>query len=302
MFYYKIYGLIIRSELELPEAFEVNENEIDNVDINIKLENIQEDIILLINAGRVAGYKPKDMWFRIENVGIYHIKNGDTISVQIFDNADIDKVRVFIMGSSLGMLLLERQEIAIHGGSVIVNDEALIITGDSGAGKTTLTSCFRENGYKFLADDVSALSFIDDKIYVEPALPIQKLCKDALISFGHDVKKLKRIDDEREKYVLPLKDIFQTNRCRLTAIFEVVPYDGEVVKIEEIKGHEKFNLILKNIYRFFVFEFCVVPPMIIKKCLMTAEKTRIYRVYRPRNKFSVNEQMEKITQIMKGVN
>ena len=42
--------------------------------------------------------------------------------------------------------------------------------------------------------------------------------------------------------------------------------------------------------------------MIIKKCLMTAEKTRIYRVYRPRNKFSVNEQMEKITQIMKGVN
>lgn len=302
MFYYKIYGLIIKSELELPEAFEINENEIDNVDINIKLENIQEDIISLINAGRVAGYKPKDMWFRIENVGIYHIKNGNTIYVQIFDNADIDKVRVFIMGSSLGMLLLERQEIAIHGGSVIDNDKALIITGDSGAGKTTLTSRFRENGYKFLADDVSALSFIDDKIYVEPALPIQKLCKDALINFGHDVKKLKRIDDEREKYVLPLKDIFQTNRCRLTAIFEIVPYDGEVVNIEEIKGHEKFNIILKNIYRFFVFDFCVVPPMIIKKCLMTAEKTRIYRVYRPRNKFSVNEQMEKITQIMKGVN
>lgn len=302
MFYYKIYGLIVKSELELPEAFEVNENEVDKVDINIKLENIQKDIIALIDAGRVAGYRPKDMWFRIENVGIFHIKNGDAISVQIFDNANLDKVRVFIMGSSLGMLLLEREEIAIHGGTIIVDNKAVIITGDSGAGKTTLTSCFRENGYKFLADDVSALSFIDDQIYVEPALPIQKLCKDALTNFGHDINKLKRIDDEREKYVLPLKDIFQINHCVLNGIFEVVPYDGEVVKIEEIKGHEKFKLILKNIYRFFVFDFCVVPPMIIKKCLMTAEKTRIYRVYRPNDKFTVNEQMEIITQIMKGVN
>lgn len=36
-------------------------------------------------------------------------------------------------------MLIQRNIVAIHGGSVLIDDKAIICTGDTGAGKSTLT-------------------------------------------------------------------------------------------------------------------------------------------------------------------
>ena len=65
-------------------------------------------------------------------------------------------MKIYVMCSCLGFIMLQRNMVAIHGGGVIeMDNKAVIFTGDRGAGKSTLTTALRRKGYKFISDDVA---------------------------------------------------------------------------------------------------------------------------------------------------
>lgn len=292
-YYYKVYGLNIESEIKIQELFILNDEDKANIDVTIYIDNMPESIDTAKNQGILEGFRKNEMWFCIKGIATYYIKNGQEIVVEPYRDINDHYIKTYILGSALGLMLIQRNIVAIHGGSVLIDDKAIICTGDTGAGKSTLTSAFRLSGAKLVADDVSAID-IGDEIKVYPAYPQQKLCGDAVRKLGYNTKDFIRIDEGRDKYAIPSKAEFISEAVKLSAIFEITVGNVERVQLEEIRGSEKMNTIMKNIYRGYVNQIVGLDREYFKKCLKITKDIEVYRIIRPKDEFTVNEQIQLI--------
>lgn len=48
------------------------------------------------------------MWFNVENVAIYRVYDEDKIEVDLYENADPYMVNMYILGTVLGLVLLQK--------------------------------------------------------------------------------------------------------------------------------------------------------------------------------------------------
>lgn len=297
-YYYKCYGLYIESQFLIPEFIKYKECKND-VQVMIKNGIIPKEIKNNIgNKNEIRVISKSYTWFHINGVATYMVENGNKVTVEICENADEQMVRLYLMCSCLGFIMIQRDMVAIHGGTIVIDDRAVLFTGDRGAGKSTITSALRNNGYKFIADDVAS-TYIDEKPFVVHGFPYQKLCEDALLKLGYDKSKYESFMGDERKYLIPAYDSFVEKDTQLDVIFELAVGNVEFINIEEIKGAEKLTKIIKNIYRIeYIEKMGGVTPMIFKQCLEIAKHIKFYKITRPRNGFTVDKQIEIVESIL----
>ena len=200
----------------------------------------------------------------------------------------------------MGMILLQQNRVAIHGGGIVVDGKGCIFTGQKGAGKSTITTVLRKKGYKFIADDVCSIN-MGDVNTISPGFGYQKLCEDAMGKLGYNIDDYEpfRGDLDVNKYIVPAFDEFTKEEVPLEAIFELSVGDVEKVEIEEVLGASKINKILENIFRIEILKFAGgIDPSYFKKCLNIAKNTRLYKITRPKNVFSVEDQIHFVKDVI----
>lgn len=291
-YYYKVYGLIVESQVVLPELIVADYRETENIDVKVTYGTMPEAIRQYIDEGQTYGFEKADMWFSVGKVAHYHITKGDSIVVEPCENADKGQVKAFLLGTAFGLLLIQRDNLAIHGGTILINDKAVVFTGDTGAGKSTMTAAFREKGYGFLADDVSVVGQADGGInIIYPGYPQQKLCRDAVENMGLSPKDYVMIDDDRDKYIIPARDSFIHMPIPIGAIVELSIGEGERLEISEVLGSEKIIILMKNIYRIEATRFAGLSKEYFSKCLGVVKNVPIYRIKRPKGRNTIQEQI-----------
>lgn len=292
---YTAYELNIESEIILPELLPLKDKECIKSDVCISYGKVSEDIRQAIEEGATFNFEKNKMWFFIKGVAVYYIYNGSNIIVDRCEDYNKDYLKIFLLGSAFGMLFIQRNNVAIHGSSLIIDEKSVIFTGLSGAGKSTLSVTLRNKGYKFLTDDICAIGeTLDGNFTVKPGFPQQKLCKDAMIKMEYDIDKFVRVNDDRDKYALPVGNLFYEKSVSLNAIFELTVDDVDNVEIVKVTGSEKFLRIMKNIYLIDVIGHSGLENSYFKKCMQIANKISYYRIIRPREGFSVEQQIELI--------
>lgn len=294
---YSVYGLTVQSEIQLPELMEYDKPKGKPADVTIICKSMPEHIQKSLEEGKVDCFKKDQIWFSIKQVATYYIKDINSIEFQPFPEADSQKIKSFLLGSAFGMLLIMRKSIALHGGAVVINEKGIILTGDSGAGKSTLTAAFREKGYEFLADDVSVIGeYKDQTSMIMPGYPQQKLCSDAVKKFKYSNSNIniniKKIDEDRDKYAIAIEDKFRKNQAELKAIYELTVGEVEKVQIRKITGTEKLKTIFNNIYRFGLVNYIGIDPGYFKKCLQLAKNIDMYKIIRPKEQYTIDQQIE----------
>ncbi|MGL5243605.1 MAG: hypothetical protein ACRC7R_00300, partial [Sarcina sp.] len=105
-------------------------------------------------------------------------------------------------------------------------------------------------------------------------------------------------DEGRDKFVIPVRESFLTSSKRLGAICEITEGDVESVQVNEITGNEKLRLLIKNIYRIEFVRASGLYPEYFKKCINIAKNIVLFKVIRPKNQFTVKEQIESIEKAM----
>ena len=294
-YYYKVYGLTVESDIVCDELVlwdERLDNEIP--DVIIELGELPVEVQRLLEEGKTYQYESDLMWFKVPNIATYCISKGKTVSINKDPKATVLDVKQFLLGSCLGMIMLQRDMIAIHGGTVVINEKGLLITGERGAGKSTLTSTLREKGYPLLADDVSAFKLNE----VQPAYPQQKVCEDMMELLGYNPDHYRSISlDSKKKYLIPVKNQFNNQAKPVQAIIELID-DNQVqnLEVKELKGTEKLMTIYRNIYRIEMKMYAGINPDFLKRCVELAQEVLVYQMRRPRGKWSVDHQIEWIEQ------
>ena len=285
---YMGFGLIIESALELPELLPL---ESGTPDVQVLFCSV--DISEVYPPGAEA--PPKGAWWQAKlsqtkllfgcHAGIFEITSGSRINIDVAPDAAPETIRMFLLGSALGgAIQIQRGRIPIHGGSIVLHDQAMIITGTQGAGKSTMTSALVKNGFKYLTDDVSSVELFGTSFFVHAAYPQRKLVRDACTVLGLNTENLPVIDTTRDKFAIRDPENWHGTAAPLRMLIELVPADaGEKLRSEPVNGHAKLSLLMRSLYRDRMhFNNQQLPPEEFKKILNIAAALDALRIYIPR--------------------
>ena len=193
---------------------------------------------------------PHGNFFRGQDNCRHRITGGNLIEVERLENYDPAKLGVYLMGSCMGAILIQRGFMLLHGSCVTDGRHAVLITGDSGAGKSTTAAEFLKRGWKLVTDDVTCIDVQDGVFMVRSSYPSQKLWQDALDRYEKKEKDIHSLyfDNEREKFGVNVAECFFDGVCKLSMVVRLMPEDAPC-SLRPMEGMTKVDQLLRNTYR-----------------------------------------------------
>ena len=289
-YFYKIYDLILRSEIILDEYEEIKVDSDIKYDFQILYGVETYDIIRKKQRGINQNFSLSYIWFYAENIATYQIIEGKKILVTKDKDCDHETVKAYLIGTCMGYILFQKNILAIHGAVVANKDKASIIIGDSGSGKSTISMYLQNKGYGFLSDDIARI-FDGDKLCVSSGYPGQRLCEDTMEELDFNIKQYRKVHlPNKNKFLIPIKENFIDNRIEARFIFEITTKNSGEIEFFHVEGKEKLNIILNNIYGISRLKFLKKNSNYFKSCISLAREITVYKIVRPINKNTLRDE------------
>lgn len=285
-FHYQAFGLTVSSEILLPELLPINI--VDQI-IDVVIEKADLASIWLKESDSKNDFIVKPNWFmfHIPDVAFFLIMNGKQILFSPSDKTNEDELRLYILGSCMGAILLQRKILPLHGSAIAIDGKAIAIVGDSGAGKSTLASAFLKRGYQLLSDDVIPVSLADENIpIITPSYPQQKLWLESLHHYKMDPKKYKPLVVREEKFAVPVSSQFSTDSLPLVAIFELDKTDKNEIILKPIQDLERLYKLYYHTYRNLFLPDSELMDWHFNFTSKMMNKVQFYQICRPTTRFT----------------
>lgn len=245
-FCYKVFGLTISSEIELPELFAAS----GTPDVFIRRATIPADYKTKSTLPSFWLPTPDYFLLSLEGIGSYLVKDGQTIDIEPAPDHAPSELRLFILGSCMGVLLHQRGILPMHASGIATEHGCVMFAGDTGAGKSTTLTAFQQRGYKIISDDICAIALNDEGIpVVYPSYPQIKIKDDAADGLNIETAELERIRADLDKYKLMVQGNFQTESLPLHKIYFLKTGTSAQITFQPLHGQEKIFLLIQNTYR-----------------------------------------------------
>lgn len=246
---YRIHGLTLASELELPELAAAAPDA--PVDIRVELGEIQPRLPRVQAEGPLWMAGDGEYLLEIARVARYRVSDGERIRVQPMPDAAPGDVRLFLLGSALGAVLHQRGLLALHAGAVEVHGQAVAFAGHSGAGKSTLVAHLRQRGHRMLGDDLLAVNLdAQGQPWAQPGFARLKLWADALQHLPHRQETLARSNSRLDKYLLATTEDHCGQPLPLTRLYILADNrEDERIRLQPLNGLEAMRAIARETYK-----------------------------------------------------
>ncbi|WP_232242544.1 aldolase [Paenibacillus sp. GSMTC-2017] len=229
------------------------------------------------------------VYIRVPDTAIFAMYKGENIFISAFPNASIDKIRLYVLGTCMGIILMQKHILPLHGSAISINGNAYAVVGHSGAGKTTTSSYLIEQGYQLLSDDLIAVTFDENNTpLIMPAYPQQKIWQQTIDMLGMDAAGLKPLFDRETKFAVPVPGSFCNKPLPLAGIFELVKTDNDAPSISPIQGLERFHTLLQHTFRGFLIKRLGLLDWHFGTLARFANHIEMNRLYRPQSGDSLN--------------
>jgi hypothetical protein len=188
-FYYRVFGLMIRSEIQLPELLAIvpTESEVDVVIRTGKVPRFQRRATL---DEELANNNPQ---------AAFLIRNGREITVEPHPHSDTANLPVWLLGRVMAYLFRQRGWLPLHASGVLIHNQCVLFLGASRAGKSTTAAAFHKLGHVVLTDDVAPVRMAGDGRCVLQAAwshvrlrpDVQDALRPSAVSTGYQAGKLR---------------------------------------------------------------------------------------------------------------
>lgn len=301
---YQAFGLQIASEIALPEvltSFRQDEQEALHVepDVTIVYGDLQEQWDRSEIYKSYYSFSDKQFMLYIPDLALFSVREGRQIIVSPYAAADMRRLRLYLLGTCMGVILLQRQIVPLHGSAVVIEGKAYAIVGESGAGKSTLAAALMQEGYTLLTDDVIAWTWSgpDQQLpAVIPAYPQQKLWEQSLDHLGMNANSYDTLYEN--KFAVPVESKFSKEVTPLAGIIELVKTDEqEETTLTAYEGIQGLHVLHTHTFRNFL-----IPPFglaqwhfteIVKLC----GTIPIYQLRRPSARMTIPDVVDRIVRI-----
>lgn len=243
---YWLFGLQVRSELALPGL--EHAPDINDADASIELGQVPApaDPLLELVVDELGAT------LTIEGVGRYRIERGTRITIEPEAGAPEANVRLFLLGSAMGVLLHQRGLLPLHASAVEVDGKAVAFAGPSGSGKSTLAAAFHDHGYRVIADDVCVVRFDQaGRALACHGIPRLRLWEEALVATGREAGNYELSyagDESFRKFDVPIPpEVNRRAGMPLAAV--LLLSEGQSLAFRRVLGSAAMDAVFANTYR-----------------------------------------------------
>lgn len=296
-YHYSLYGMRVTSDLDFiqldPVQLPENGGDFRREEVRILAMNEEEEAQFRKEHGDcVCGsfLGTEKSWLCNRTLEM-SVEQGKEIRYHIREGGARGAVRTYLLGFGMALLVLQQGKLPIHCSALEAPEGgAVLIAGESGVGKSTLTAGLLERGYRFLADDLAVVDpSPEDGVWVYPAYPYMKLCRDAVLRQGDVPEELPYIDEKKDKFLVPCIDVFRRERVRLErfVFLEILSekegseaMSGEI-KAERITGPESMLVYKDNLFLRHLWKRQDPGMEVWQNCLRMAKQIPVFSVKRP---------------------
>lgn len=189
----------------------------------------------------------------------------------------------------LPALLRQRGLLVLHANGAVIGHGAVLIAGDSGAGKSTTLAALLARRCQMLSDDVSVLRLAADAtIEALPGPARMRLLDESGIGVALD-----RLQPRGSKAVLATGPKMATAAAPLSAVYVLQARHAETVTGTELTGGDKLDALLGSI--------CgpLLPdehPRLFPLLSAVLERVPFFALDRPDDRWSVDEVTDRIVE------
>lgn len=274
---YTCYGLRLHSEIDLPELTEVPADAAAAPDIHIV-------------CGAVGGPPPQatqlvsGLWrderfcgLAVTDVADYVARDGAHIVVDAAPNAELRAVRLFLLGTMMGAIMMQRGHLVLHGNAIRIDNSCVVVVGHSGTGKSTLAAEFLRRGFDVLTDDVVPVDSLGRALTGHPHI---KLWADALEGLGVPSEGLASVRGSVPKFQLPIaRPALGPLPVRWIYVLDEHRHDN--FEIVPVSGVDSFDVLREHTYRKELIFDRATGREHLNQCAALAGRTHIARLLRP---------------------
>lgn len=296
MFHYKLYGMHIVSDFELPQLISLSGAESDLLpQITIQERELPKE------------YKrEQECYFVIDKEKSYVsnsycyllMENGVKLFYEKKENATPQLLNAYLLGWGIATLVYQRGELGIHCSCVKKDGRAILISGNSGSGKSTVTNELLKRGYSFMADDMSVVKMTEEEAIATAAFPYQKLCRDAAQACGMPYEEMIYVDEDKDKFLVPCKDIFEDKPAPVKAMVILTRTKEDRINVQELIGADKFRACMDSLFLSPLLGEDLYKPENGVRVMKFASRIPLYQISRPVGRNTKEEIMEEILKIL----
>lgn len=238
-FSYDAFGLKIRSELRLPEL----RRSAGRPDIDIRLTPLGFDAP---RGNEWSSVREDGAFVGWDGVGTFRVSGGCEIAVDPDPAVTPDRLRLFLLGAAIGVLLHQRGRLVLHASAVEVEGAAVAFLAPKWWGKSTMAAIFHARGYKLITDDVLAVDLAAPTPRVLPGFPQMKLWPDTLELIGKGSSNFPRLHPDLEKRDYRIAARFTGEATPLRAFYLLGP--GEAPSVEAMDSRAALAELIGHWY------------------------------------------------------
>lgn len=289
---YSIYGFVMSIPFQCPLLPKVSDEK--EADVMVVEGTVAGPLYSPAAEGRNWQAAPgRFMCYGGKRAGKFLVENGTRITLDRGIDAEDKMICAYLFTTVLAALLRQRGLLVLHANVIITPRGAVVISGESGSGKSTTQAAMLARGYSMLADDLAVLQLNErGEAVAVPGIPKLNLCEDAAVRLGHDVSKLHRNPLRKIKVDVPITLANMSPLpIPLKTVYVLERHHGDTLKQEVLGGLTKFTALQDCIYGPLFPEehsgiFAVITTL--------AAQVELIRLKRPAKGWSVNEVVEAI--------
>ena len=275
---YFIYGLYVRVDFCIP--FLKKESNIKFIDVDVNYDNgllYLEPSLLDSETFNELNIKKATIENRFYRCEIY---NGNKIKYKFkSDKLDLSSILNFLH-MPFAFILFQREILPLHGMSFVHKDESVVLSGISGAGKSSTTALLSKN-YQIKSEDITGIKYDNNALWSNPSFPAI-LCEKKFS--GH----LNQFSDEslsrdRNVYLLN-RDNFSSNKEIKVKKIYFLEW-GKKNEIKPLNARDSLKAVLANSFKPSPLNQCIETEKIfLKNISLIINNTKIYLFSRKKNK------------------
>lgn len=170
---------------------------------------------------------PGMLQFEVPGVARYLIRNGVTVDIAPFPDADHGAVFLFAHQEARAALVHQRGELPLHACTLVSpSGTAISICGHSAIGKSTLAAEMSRRGWLLVADGITRVSMSAAGPIAWPSDNAVKLWKDACERLGIDHAASRRVREGADRYYFECAAATSPMPLLCLAKFSVAPVAG----------------------------------------------------------------------------
>jgi len=214
-----LYQIRIDSEIPLPLQKEIFSRSDVSIKYGEELYSPPEEVGACEYYFAVG---PEKAVFYYQDVALFTIIKGCEVFVSPVTGVDCDLLVNTVLGTPMGILLLQRGFLVLHASAVEINGKITCFLGASGAGKSTTVCSLICSGHKLVADDVVAIKISSSALpEVLPGYPWMKVGKELISTLSIPPRNIEHLGSSELKmrYNVPAESFVEGSSGRLACIY-----------------------------------------------------------------------------------